>query len=388
MIELPQYLSFLGKLFYLPHGAMAEEWERLPADAQRGFLRQLLKVGYGVFALQTLGEERIPEELRPAFLQDKETRTAKSMLHDLGLKKLYAELEAEKLRFAPMKGIDLAFRIYPIPSFRSFGDWDIFFHPDDIDRALRYLRATGWVELYDKSKWDSHHYSPMRKDSFMLEPHWTLSCCEKSAPLQIWQFIVPSAPGRSLHYLCPELQLMLLARHVSEYHYWGCSFAKLLLDAAFVMRHDKIDWNRQRRICAELQQPYSGNLFAAFPDFFPAETIQEMQGAPEQVNAYRTLFEERESFCEIPRTEVYMSLPDRFSPFWFLHAIRILFSRKNLRMKYHLPERGGRLMFWAAYCKEIWHKISSFVRYLFPWGRKHSQVIAKQLNLIRIAEKK
>ncbi len=57
-------------------------------------------------------------------------------------------LTAAGVEWLPLKGCDLATRLYQAPEERLTGDLDLLIRPARLDDALRVLRASGWRDLY------------------------------------------------------------------------------------------------------------------------------------------------------------------------------------------------------------------------------------------------
>lgn len=360
-----EYLRLLGKLFYCQKRELREYWQNLPVELREEFLTKLILEDAGILALSRLGPQLLPEETVAKLEEERIFLLTNSLKQESAFRHVFQLFEERGIRYAPIKGIDLAYRIYPSPSLRPFGDWDFLFHPQEMDRVYDCLRKDGWREIteYHKSK-NHHHYSPLVKDNYWLEPHWTLPCSENSPAELLWNYMTPQVPG-SFHYLLsPELNLLLVARHAASSTYRGMRLTKMLLDAAFIMRKDPIDWEKCRRFCKEFAQPYPGNLFGSFPEFFPAETIACMNPDAELVSAYRRIFETRKMFSKESFGEVVLMEENRFSPAWFKRHFSVYFHPKTMRYKYSLPARGRYGALCLAYIKDIFSKMGRLFNFV------------------------
>ncbi|MCQ2396347.1 MAG: nucleotidyltransferase family protein, partial [Lentisphaeria bacterium] len=214
------FARVLGDLFYCDDAEeLGRKWQELDEDMRKVFFAQLCKDGFGNFlrwrfkgcnVLNAEETERLRNEAL-GYLQ-------RATLDEMAFNELFGILETAHIRFCPIKGIDLAYRIYPSPSLRPFGDWDILFHPDDIGRVLGCLEKHGWKELLHKDGKGGHHSSPLVKGRYFMEPHWTLSCFTNADPRKIWDYLTPVEGNTCKHTLCPELNLLLIARHASEWN--------------------------------------------------------------------------------------------------------------------------------------------------------------------------
>lgn len=341
-MELQKYISLLSILVYGNSCEVSGAWAGLSAEERGNFLERVRLEDASPMVYRQLYLSGIRdglEELQQLNLQ----YTGNMMKHQCELARFCKLLEAEKIRYALLKGTDLAFRIYPSPVLRPFGDWDILFHPEDIRRALQLIEQDGWVPVtpFPKENDDPRHfhYSLCQRNEMSLEPHWTLPMFEGCTPEQIWQFIHPQTAEGSRYLLEPALNLLLLTRHAAEDFYNTMTISKLLLDAAVMLQHDEIDWRRCRQVAEELHQPYSGDLLGAFPDFFPPEILLSMAPDAVRAKAYREIFENREDLSEKNHEDWELSCGKAFTWEWLCRRLRLC-SFSTIRQKYHLPKRA------------------------------------------------
>ncbi len=135
-----EFNEILGQLIY---GDAAQTWNSLTPEKKRAFLdraRQETLLG-AVYHLLDGQEDTFFEE---GWRQQLLKRQATSLRNEIEFQRFAEVLQKASLRFAPIKGIDLAHRVYPSPLLRSFQDWDILFHPDELERVLQVLQEDGW----------------------------------------------------------------------------------------------------------------------------------------------------------------------------------------------------------------------------------------------------
>lgn len=382
MKSLSTYLEVLGLLFYLPKEEVGKYWSGLSSLQQEAFLTQAQSEGAGIFALWRLGEKAIGP-YSEVILKKRNATMIFALQHEVILRRLFTFFEERNIRFALFKGTDLAYRVYPSPSLRSFGDIDIFFHPDDIDRARQELLKDGWIEEGHVGSVVHHHYAPMRRNGVMLEPHWTLSCFGETSPLAIWNYMNLVEKSACRYLLSPELYILTLARHASEGEYRITYISRLLLDCAMIIAKDGCDWNKLRAISAELGQPYAGNLLAAFPEFFPRKMVLEMDADADAAKAYRRIFEERGEHKSLNTSQVTVIRGGVFTVKWWKIRLSMLHP-SNVRHKNHLPAHGCYFALILGYIKDISIKSFQFVRYTICPG----DTATEYLKLIDRAEKK
>jgi hypothetical protein len=133
-------LPFLGACLY---GDAAAYYGGLN-DAERAELETQGRT-FGLFAwFYRYLYNILPAEKRADYRKIYQAQQMKAIMGGQELKRLYGALVKHELRFVPVKGADLAYRLYPDTALRTFCDWDIWFHPDDCERALAVLKEEGW----------------------------------------------------------------------------------------------------------------------------------------------------------------------------------------------------------------------------------------------------
>ena len=60
-------------------------------------------------------------------------------------KRIAAAFRAANIRFAPIKGADLAGSCYPDPALRVRCDIDLLVHADDLEKAVQVLEGEVWI---------------------------------------------------------------------------------------------------------------------------------------------------------------------------------------------------------------------------------------------------
>ena len=305
----------------------------------------------------------LPEAKRAEYQRLYQARQVRAMLEKQELRRLYRVFESHGLRFVPIKGVDLAYRLYPDAALRVFGDWDIWFHPDDCERALAVLKEDGWKvpEFFKKhpnngkENENYHHFSPHVRGHHIMEPHFSLSKFNNINPLEIWNYTVDYPDGDGQRVLSPEMNLLMLARHASSQSFLHARIPKLLTDAAIVMRKESIDFAELRKISARWNLPYPGELLAAFQEFFPIGVVSKFKSDPVKTSKYRAIFEFRESLgkslgmaIELNRHEARRELTGGI----LKHVVSL--KPDKIRHIYLLPSHGawGRVL--RAYGHWIW----------------------------------
>ncbi len=350
-----ELLRFLGACIYgdAPafYGALNES-ERTELEAQGK------RFGLATWFYRYL-HDVLPEEKRAEYQKAYQLRQLKAIKGVLELKRLYGVLASHGLRFVPIKGADLAYRLYPDNALRAFNDWDIWFHPDDCERALEVLKNDGWTipESYSDDheavkKTEAHHFSLHVRGQYALEPHFTLANFEGVNPREMWDETVECPGGDGQRILSPEMNLLMLARHAASQSYYHARLPKLLTDAAMVMQKETVDFAKLRSMAACWHLPYPGDLLAAFPEFFPSDRIAEFGADPRKSAEFRRIFELRGRLGEQKNVALLLG---RFRARGqvtggLLNHIKTLNPGK-IRRIYRLPKHGawGRVA-WSYLC--------------------------------------
>ena len=348
--EMPiPLLAFLGACVY---GDPEAHYRNLDEAARDELERLVSGFGFEPWFYRYL-YRILPDGKRADYQKNYQARQAAALIRERELKRLFGMLSANGLRFVPVKGADLAYRLYPEPALRYYNDWDILFHPDDCSRALEVLSENGWkapsryTDRHNAAmKTATHHFSPHIRGRNMLEPHFTLSNFGDVDPLEIWAYAKESPCGCGHRIFSPELNLLLLARHAASTSYFHASLPKLLTDAAMILNREKPDFAVLRAMSSCWGFPYPGDLFAAFPEFFPPETVAVFGADEEKSARFRTLFEMRAKLGERETREILLT---RFqiggSNGRVLRRILRTWGPLGMRSRYDLPKHGawGRL---------------------------------------------
>ena len=344
-------LGFLGACVY---GDAAAYYRALDASAREALEREGCAFVQQAWLYRFLYDE-LPEERRVKYRKVYQLRQAQAVQGEHALRIFFGELSAHGLRFAPIKGADLTWRVYPDAALRHGNDWDVWFHPDDCEKALDVLAETGWkapARYTDQNgavvKTGQHHYSPHVRGGFTVEPHFTLSNFRDTDPYDMWNFTAEFPGGGGRHVLTPELNVLMLARHASSKSYYHAQLPKLLTDVAMVMRHDDVDFAKLRALSERWRLPYPGDLLAAFPEFFPADILAKFDADPDRSTLFRTVFENRGKLGEPDTTKLIFSRSRANGDAVACLAHRLTTcSPSKMRMLYHLPKHGA----WGGICR-------------------------------------
>lgn len=317
----------------------------------------------------------LPKAEQMEYRKNYQAHQVKAILGEQELKRLYRVLAAHGLRFAPIKGADLAYRLYPDTALRAFGDWDIWFHPDDCERALAALAEDGWKvpEHYSDAneaafKTAKHHFSPHVRGQYTVEPHFTLANFDDVDLHEMWEHTMEYPAGDGQRVLSPEMNLLMLTRHAASQSYYHAQIPKLLTDAAVIIRNENVDYAELRNMAIRWHLPYPGDLLAAFPEFFPADVIADFKADQKKAADFRRIFELRGKLGEPENVSLSLSRHEA-QGHMIKGALEIIRAHNPdmIRRIYYLPKHGawGRVMwgyvcwFWTRGCRAV----SSFLRW-------------------------
>ena len=248
----------------------------------------------------------------------------------------------KKIRFAPIKGADLAESCYPDPALRVRCDIDLLIHADDIGRAVETAGNEGWRAAHEYR--NLNHVPSMYKKNAMLELHFNLPDFPRDRSAEVWQTLV--AQNDSSEYRLPrELALVVAFRH-ARIHRWMNS-APLIADCAFLLKAG-VDWELVRNFAAKFDSADPALLCFALPELFPAETMPPGPPPPEELRlALREALLHPVNFDRRRDADV-MNRGDRFGAAWWKERMRG-FSPASVRMNYNLPDSAGFWRMTAAY---------------------------------------
>ncbi len=346
----------------------------LPSSAELAdFCAQAQKNGLATIYYYSL-KDRLPAPYQEKFRNAWQNDCVYMMKQEMGFQTICRKLEAEQIRFAPFKGIDLAFSVYPDPAMRTFGDWDLLIHPDDCDKAHELLNQDGWTPkyVYDEQQPNDHHYRARSKGEFHLEPHWTLPSFKDVAPADFWQYIKPVAENRSMHKLSPELNIIMQLRHASSQSYTHLSWMKLFTDLSFSFRQSPPDLELLCDMAKRWKFPNPRNFLGAFPEFFDEPLSDDAESSVE----WRNIFLSQREFDSANAAEWEMNTPDAYSFSWIWKNI-VSFWKRTLSMR----QQTGKNIF-AVLFSEVKLKITG----LFRFSMKRNPRILQRHKQISKAE--
>lgn len=280
--------------------------------------------------------------------------------------------QQHQIDFCPIKGADLAWRVYPRGMVRLKCDLDILIRRADCDRVQRILAAEGWQAPYRYRL--KHHEAVMRKLDVSLELHTRLPNFDRVDPDHVWDEI-PAVDG-SRHQLPLEMNLLMLFNHARGAHQWE-NGRYLVLDSYFLMQTEGApDWPRLEAMARRFKVSTPALLFDTFREYFPPEWLPETT-FPDPV---RRLFRELllTPAPEAGNHELVMSSGNRFSLQWWLNRLNGM-RPSSIRIQTRNPS-GNYLKLLAGYWRIGTGKLRDF------WRLRHGTADAGLRRRIRQLE--
>ena len=273
------------------------------------------------------------------------------------LKRISKAFREANVRFAPIKGADLAESCYPDPAVRVRCDIDLLVHPEDIARAVDIAHAEGWRTVHQYR--DGNHCPSMYKKNAMLELHFNMPEFPPDSTSAVWAKLVAQG-GTSEYRLPPELALVV-AFHHARHHRW-INGAQLIADYAFLLKtHRGFDWKLAREYAAEFGAADPGVLCFALTELFPPEVMPDAPPPPETLRlALREAVLDPVNFQLHQESDV-MNRGDRFGGAWWKARLRG-FAPSSVRIRYKLPDSADWRRMTVAYCRMLADKAKLAVR--------------------------
>lgn len=393
--ETEALIAFLGRSLYgnepatSPHGGSAEDRRapRPPAPDER-ILALAEREGLQALFYWLLHDAFPKQAVR--FQAHYQAKSAWALKQEHHRNRLFRLLEDARIPFLPIKGADLAWRVYPLPALRWSCDWDVLVRKKDMRAFCDLLERDGWICPVDSLS--DHHLGLRRKKDLALEPHFLLPNLELADEDFVWTNSSPAEPDSSRRTLNPELNLIMLFQHDAINRYQTSNLVKLLLDVFFLLKRDPPDWEKVARLCIELKVPHPGLLLHAFPEFFPERLRPAIPPSGEVVSALRRILLTRHDFHE-RQNEIEMHESPLRRAWWKRRLQRL--SDENLRWKYGLPANCGRRALLLCRLKDVAAKARFFVAHLFrapePELKRHLQdtdLIAESWRALRSGKKR
>ena len=266
----------------------------------------------------------------------------------LAMERLAGIFDSAGVRFAPIKGADVAVNYYPDPALRIRCDLDVLVHPDDIETAERLALADNWrrIAVYEHG----YHRPVLTRQNVNLELHFNLPQIGGEHIAYLWEQLEP-VPGYSTRRRLPPELTALLVFHHARHHQWLTGVVALA-DLGFMLgKLKKLDWARIDELAAHFGIAAPEAFFHAFAGFFPAWSMPAGAPPPEDIlRGIRTAVHAHLNIHD--RRELVMGLGRRFSLEWWRERGKG-FRPSVVRYTYHLPPKGHFFRLCGGYLRMI-----------------------------------
>ena len=300
---------------------------------------------------------RFAPEVYRAFQRDYRAAAMQDLPQRFAMERLAGIFVNGGVRFAPIKGADIAVNCYPDPALRIRCDLDVLIHPDDLEKAERLARADGWRQA---AVYEHEYHRPMLvKQNVQLELHFNLPGVGSEHIGYLWEQLIPE-PGTTCHHLPDELTALLVFNH-ARLHKWLTGVVALADLGFMIGKRKKLDWNKIDEFSERFGIAAPQGFFHAFAGFFPARYMPAGDPPPEAIlRAIRTAVHAHLNVNE--HRELVMGL-DRFSGAWWRERVKG-FRPSVVRYTYHLPPRGHFIRLSGGYLRMIGDKFLLVLRAL------------------------
>ncbi len=171
-----------------------------------------------LFCYAIEGFDSVPEDVRKKLIENKQKAILREATQEIELSILRGKLNAENIKFMPLKGIILK-AFYPKPDMRMMGDIDILFDPSRGETVRDILVGMGYtVKEFGNGVTDVYWKYPIMN----LELHCMLLQSPKEwqkSFADVWERAVPI--GGCEYTQTPEEFYVYLMAHLVK-HYIGC----------------------------------------------------------------------------------------------------------------------------------------------------------------------
>ncbi|OHB63374.1 MAG: hypothetical protein A2Y76_11970 [Planctomycetes bacterium RBG_13_60_9] len=176
---------------------------------------------------------------------------------------LFVHLQSAGISAAVMRGLSLAYTLYPDPSLRPMHDIDLLIKPEDAAGFEAALQAVGHTPA--KRLRSQLVY---RVDERVIEVHWSVLTAKRyrkaisPSDLLATRREIPLPGGAVLYVLAIEQELLALISHALVHH----EMARMLsvIDIGLAMVQGGVDWDRFLGLCRTARLTHMAGLTLAF----------------------------------------------------------------------------------------------------------------------------
>lgn len=359
MNELNQsdFIQLLGKLIFSPDSC---SFDALTNEQKEQYCSFAEAKGLGALFFRYL-KDSLPEKYQRKFKQIFHAESAKCLLEYKEWKKLSNLFDQEKIPYIPIKGLDLAFNVFPEPAFRPHIDWDVLFQKKDCPKVLNILQSNGWKTITGnalKYKCNHHHYEMMKKGEYRIEVHWTLPSFMDASEEEIWKGTVYYKDSQ--YFLTPEMRLILLSAHSTRSQFLNTPVLKSLLDAGYILKKYSINWDKVHLLSDKWKIIRPDVLFSAWSFFFPEGVLPKDSIVPEYQKLIGEIFEMQGAIAQIKSYDRELAQNSHYNLHWFIQKLKSYQNSEKVCLTYHIKaNQRTKVLFYMIY--DFFAKASFFV---------------------------
>lgn len=174
-------------------------------------------------------------------------------------------LDTHQIEVIPLKGLALAFTLYPQEALRPMGDIDLLIHPEKVYRARNILIDHGAKPLHvalSKAHEQVHaHVAALSWKGIMVEPHqrlFALGSPLNPEKIALFDQLI-KVPGNSFRIFNEVMMTYHLAAHVIKGYKMGGMRFSWLLDLALMLQRNMHDPDFKSKVI-DLHQPAAKDI--------------------------------------------------------------------------------------------------------------------------------
>ncbi len=275
-------------LLRLPPGET--DWEGIAGDAVRHGLTPLLSRELD----RTGMVRRLPAGLTARLEEERVGLAARNMLLASEFSGILRAFQERQVTCAPLRGLDLAERLYGDPAARPMGDLDLLVRKDELPEVGAIFRDLGYREVdrragFAQAFGNTLEFYKDRHGWIVVEPHWTIAYppfVDRVDMERVWRRCVRGqVVGVETWLLSPEDLLLHLCLHLTHRD----AAAPLLwfyeIDRLVRREQEAFDWSqfvstaREARVELLLAQTL-GRVRALFGTPLPDRVLDQLATAP------------------------------------------------------------------------------------------------------------
>ncbi|MBR3039870.1 MAG: nucleotidyltransferase family protein [Lachnospiraceae bacterium] len=270
-----EYLFLLNTIKGILHNEETGEIESESVNYER-VLRIAVENGIAnTIADRIFGRKDAPENIKKEFYKQKMITMSRSIAADNNLQRVYASLDAHKIRGLFLKGTILK-KLYPKAYLRSMSDADVYAAREDMDEVYSLMINMGYNT---GAIGRGNHYEYMMGKGFKIEYHPELVAISswygdrvfsKKHPeekdiaiyMDIWNHTLPMETYECARQLVPEYHYLYVIMHMMNHFLKSGTGIRSVMDVWVMNNHYADKWDRE--LIESLLEDYGLRTFEAY----------------------------------------------------------------------------------------------------------------------------